>query len=279
MKNTLYKCPVCNQPVEKAEKSYYCSNNHTYDISKNGYVNLLLVNQKKSINPGDSKDMLLHRKDLLNAGYYKNLSDLITKITKEFIEKNKLEDISILDMGCGEGYYLSNLIINLDADHDFYGMDVSKEAINLAAKRNCNAEFSVSNSYTLPFMDNSFSVIYSVFSPTDENEILRTLKKDSIIIVIGPGSRHLFDLVKLIYDEPRLHVYENKLNKSVNFKLIEEHKLNYFVDLQTKEDIKNLFMMTPYFWQVSPEKREKILGFDNLKMEVDFDIKVFIKVI
>ena len=279
MKNTLYKCPVCNQSLEKAEKTYHCSNNHTYDISKNGYVNLLLANQKKSINPGDSKEMLLHRKDLLNAGYYKNLSDLITKITKEFIDKNKLETVSILDMGCGEGYYLANLITNLDADYDFYGMDVSKEAITLAAKRNCNAEFSVANAYTLPFMDNSFSVIYSVFSPIDENEVLKTLKSNSIIIVIGPGTRHLFDLVKLIYDEPRLHDYENKLNKSVNFKLLEEHKLNYFVDLQTQEDIKNLFMMTPYFWQVSPEKREKILGFDSLKMEVDFDIKVFIKFI
>ncbi len=277
MNDFLYKCPVCNLPIEKLEKSYSCSDKHSYDISKNGYVNLLLANQKKSINSGDSKEMLLHRKDFLNSGYYKNLLDLITKIIKKFIDENKSEKISLLDLGCGEGYYISNLINNLNNNHDYYGIDVSKEAINLASKRNCQAKFAVANSYTLPFMDNSFSVIFSIFSPIDENEILRTLKENSIVIIIGPNSKHLFDLVKLIYDEPRLHNYENKLSKSNNFKLLEKHTLNYFIDLQNKDDIENLFMMTPYFWQIKPDKKDKVMSIDNLKMEIDFDVKVFTK--
>jgi len=106
---------------------------------------------------------------------------------------------------------------------------------------------------------------------------LRTLKENSIVIIIGPNSKHLFDLVKLIYDEPRLHNYENKLSKSNNFKLLEKHTLNYFIDLQNKDDIENLFMMTPYFWQIKPDKKDKVMSIDNLKMEIDFDVKVFTK--
>ena len=35
-------CPKCRLPLTKLDRTYKCSNNHSYDISKYGYVNLLL---------------------------------------------------------------------------------------------------------------------------------------------------------------------------------------------------------------------------------------------
>lgn len=75
----LLTCPICGENLEKESeiKVYKCKNNHSYDIAKQGYVNLLISNMKRSKNPGDSKDMVLARIDFLRRGFYKNISDEI----------------------------------------------------------------------------------------------------------------------------------------------------------------------------------------------------------
>ena len=107
----LLLCPVCKECLAKdsSSKTYKCSNNHSYDIAKEGYVNLLISNQKRSKNLGDSKEMVLARIDFLNRGYYKVLSDKINQIIAEALGNKKNDKINILDLGCGEGYYLVNL--------------------------------------------------------------------------------------------------------------------------------------------------------------------------
>ncbi|WP_322020250.1 putative RNA methyltransferase [Clostridium butyricum] len=115
---------------ESESKVYKCEQNHSYDIAKQGYVNLLISNMKRSKNPGDSKDMVLARVDFLRRGFYKKISDKINEVICEYF-KDSEEKINVLDVGCGEGYYLTNLkeaikINNIEAD--FYGMDVSERS-------------------------------------------------------------------------------------------------------------------------------------------------------
>ena len=69
----LLTCPICGENLQKESESkvYKCEQNHSYDIAKQGYVNLLISNMKRSKNPGDSKDMVLARVDFLRRGFYK----------------------------------------------------------------------------------------------------------------------------------------------------------------------------------------------------------------
>lgn len=55
---SLFRCPICAQPLEKQPGRYLCPNGHSYDCAAAGYVHLLPVRQKHSKLPGDDKEMV-----------------------------------------------------------------------------------------------------------------------------------------------------------------------------------------------------------------------------
>jgi 23S rRNA (guanine745-N1)-methyltransferase len=281
MKEPIYKCPVCNLVLTLTEKSFSCLNKHAFDLSKNGYLNLILANQKKSKNPGDSKEMLLNRKEFLNKGHYKPLLEKIALLITNFSDISTKANANILDLGCGEGYYISGLkkIIE-NNNNNYYGLDVSKEAIILSAKRDKEVDFVVGNAFLLPFIDNSFEAIFSIFSPINIVEVSRILKTKGLFISVTPEPKHLFDLVKVLYDNPTEHKVTDKLADNENFKLTHKEELNYILALKNdtnNDELKNLVMMTPYFWQVSTEKQNKLFQLTELNVEVAFKIEILVK--
>ncbi len=124
-------CPVCKNALIEAISSYRCEQNHVFDKARSGYVNLLLPNRKHSKEPGDNKEMVKNREAFLTKGYYTKISDLLN----QEIARASSRDMNILDVGCGNGYYLRRLKQNLNKPSDCWGVDISKEAINLAAKK------------------------------------------------------------------------------------------------------------------------------------------------
>ena len=97
---SVYICPVCGRPLVKTYKVMRCENNHSYDISSKGYVNLL--GPGKSVR-GDDADMVAARRRFLNSGSYDALRVGICKV----LEKIPFE--LLLDAGCGEGYYTKQI--------------------------------------------------------------------------------------------------------------------------------------------------------------------------
>ena len=64
------KCPVCDAPLINETQTLRCSNNHTFDRAKQGYVNLLLNQDKKSQHPGDTLEMVQARQRFLGLEHY-----------------------------------------------------------------------------------------------------------------------------------------------------------------------------------------------------------------
>ena len=95
-------CPIDGLKLNKEKQCYQCANGHSFDIAKQGYVNLLPVQHKKSKNPGDSKAMVQARTHFLNMGFYKPIADFLSNIIIQKINENS--DNCIFDAGCGEGY-------------------------------------------------------------------------------------------------------------------------------------------------------------------------------
>ena len=122
-------CPNCKQTLHRNEKFYKCPNNHCFDLSKEGYLNLIIANKKKSKNPGDNLEMVKARQDFLLGGYYEPLSDEINKIIHDF------KSINILDVGACEGYYTHRLDKHLVYPHKIIGIDISKDSIRHASKK------------------------------------------------------------------------------------------------------------------------------------------------
>jgi len=280
-KNSIMYCPICKEELykESENKIYKCKNNHSYDIAKQGYVNLLISNQKNSKNPGDSKEMVLARIDFLSRGFYKKISEEISRVIGKYLnEKGTESNINILDVGCGEGYYLSNLKESLkdnNTDISYYGIDVSKEAVKYAARNDKECIFSVGTNYHLPIKNESCDIVFSVFSPIDIDEVDRVLKHDGIFLRVLPRVNHLIELRDIIYDDVKIKdkVYKVDENKG---KYIDEVNITYKMDLNS-EEIDSLLKMTPHYWKSNKENKEKLLKYNELSITVDMRIGVFSK--
>lgn len=276
MKNIVQlKCPVCNQILNRDNNSYICENRHTHDIGKEGYVNLLLAQHKRSKNPGDSDEMIRSRQAFLNKGYYKIVSDTIVQ---QIDSMPQISKESILDVGCGEGYYMQGVVDTLAHEKlSLCGIDISKSAVKLAGKRKLGAILCVASAYDLPFFDESFSTIISVFSPISTLEIERLLKADGKIIMVGPGEEHLKGLTAHIYDEVLPHKGNySVVDESKNLTFIEQIEIKKEIVVK-QEDILDLLRMTPYYWQITVKKKEKILALSELRTIIHFYMRIYSK--
>jgi len=173
-----FKCPVCQQALAVSGRSYACPQAHSYDLARQGYLNLLVAQQRRSKQPGDSDEMVLSRQRFLDQGSYQSLASAIAEIVGS--HRSGFAQ-SLLDMGCGEGYYLQQLraAANLqgqNSDFQIAGVDISKRAVREAAKRKLYLQLAVGTTAALPFFDQSFDSLLCVFSPLSASEALRLLK-------------------------------------------------------------------------------------------------------
>lgn len=268
-----YKCPLCSQLLKEKLNGFCCANNHQFDIAKEGYVNLIPANKKRSKNPGDNGEMMQARRRFLNNHYYAPLRDRVAQLAQESVLHQAER---ALDIGCGEGYYtskLAKLLKQNNANIDVYGLDISKVAIRYAAKRYPNCRFSVASSQHLPFTDSSLDLIIRIYAPCNPEEMRRTLKPQGSIITVTPGARHLYQLRDRIYDGVRLH--DEKEEAIAGFELKHQEKLLYNMELR-KGDALDLLQMTPFAWKASPELKIELSAEESFTCEADFVIRHYI---
>jgi 23S rRNA (guanine745-N1)-methyltransferase len=272
---SCWRCPVCSEPLMVNGRSFQCSKRHSFDQAKEGYTNLLLANKKNSAEPGDSKDMLLGRRAFLEQGFYAPLADqLATLISLNFPDQSALR---ILDAGCGEGYYPGRIAEQLNADHQFIGIDISRAAMRMAGKRYPDMQLAVASSYELPLADQSVDVLLRVFAPVPEEEVARVLKPGGLYLWVHPGEQHLFELRALIYDQPQLHTVADDKPTTEGLVWQSTETVNYPFHLPDSEAVKGLLAMTPYYWSASKEKQQACEALPELDLRADFRISVLKK--
>ena len=249
---------------------WQCENNHHFDNAKQGYCNLLLANQKKSLTPGDDRQMLQARYQFLNAGHYQPVTEAInTLIIKECTDLEQ-----ILDIGCGEGYYLSSLkqFINKSGSC-FYGTDISKEALKLAGRSYPDINWFVAAAKSQPFLSHQLDLILNIFAPADWQEIKRILKPGGHILLAVAGDNHLQSLRELIYDQVKPHQPARFLEKmGTDFELIATQSCQFELQLTDNQAIRSLLQMTPYYWQADEQHRQSIENLQSLITPVNFQL-------
>lgn len=257
-------CPVCAELLSVSGRTYGCPNGHTFDIAKEGYVNLLL-GSKSGDRMGDDKFSARSRRDFLNQGYYTALKDALCDIFRD-------RSGSLLDICCGEGYYTAALAENPNLD--VYGFDISKEMIRLAAKRG-RGTFFVANLASIPVQDSSFDYAVHLFAPFKASEFSRVLKPGGALYTVVPGSYHLFGLKSALYDTPYLN--DEALPDSPGFRLVGTKKVTGSIVLKNKDDIEAVFRMTPYYFHTSQTDREKLSTYESLQTQIEFLIAHYVK--
>ncbi len=266
-------CPNCGNKLNIKENGVaVCQKGHSHDRSREGYYNLLLSGNGGV--HGDNREMLLSRRRFLEGGAYLPLAEKLLSILSEFSD----EHLSVLDMGCGEGYYTDFIeqgLRSMNRDFEISAFDISKDAVKLASKRNKNISFAVASSYKIPMEDGSIDAVFNVFSPLATEETRRVLKENGIFVFAVPGARHLWELKDAIYDKPYLN--EQHETALAGFRLLRTENLSYRTNLDTSLKIADLFAMTPYAYRTGKTERERLLKIESLDCCVEFLIYVYQK--
>lgn len=264
-------CPLCKSILELEDKSLVCNKKHCFDLAKEGYVNLLPVNSKKSKDPGDNSKMMLARRSFLDLGHYKLLADKLVELIRNIPGNEKM---TILDTGCGEGYY-TGYIKNSIKSLNMLGLDISKVAVRNASKKYKDVNFCVASAFELPVKDTSIDIILRVFAPSSESEIQRVIKAGGYFIAVTPGERHLYQLRDIIYSDVNQDLNQPVFSKG--FDLKETVKVKYSLDLKDMKTVMLLLDMTPFGWKIGELEKNQILKMKSFQIDCDFNIEIFMK--
>jgi len=272
MTATHYTCPLCSFPLLNQEKAFRCENNHSFDRAKENYVNLLPVQFKHSKNPGDNKAMVNARRAFLEQGYYQPLVDRLVALYQAKTITDTSQANIVLDAGCGEGFYTHQ---HKSLENTVYGVDIAKEAIKKAGKKYQECHFSVATLSKLPFTDNLFSWIVSVYAPILEQEFTRVLANGGFLLTVTPAKQHLMQLKQHIYDDAKEHDEEKIPVEYLT--LVHQENISYQMHLKTGQDTLNLLAMTPFAFKASDEVKANLLNQDDFICQADFMIKLYQK--
>ena len=274
MDKSVFCCPICKKPLTDKATSFCCEKGHSFDKSSQGYVHLLPSSKMKTKLPGDSKEMVDARRRFLDSEHYapfKNaLSDLLL---------NALSDLSspvILDAGCGEGYYTDHIAKSFEKagkNIGLFGIDISKNAVKSAAKRNRGIHLAVASCFDMPVCDNFADALVSVFSPIAQAEFKRVVREGGYLIIAVAGERHLFGLKEVLYERP----YENEHKKTEydGFRFVSRTPVRDTIHLDSRQQIADLFTMTPYYWKTPVDGAKRLSQLDTLDTEIGFDFLLY----
>ena len=271
---SLFRCPICAAPLERAERTYCCPAGHSFDLAKEGYVHLLPPNQKHSAAPGDDKEMAAARRDFLSKGYYRLL---LNTLCCQFLSLSG-ESPKILDAGCGEGYYTAGIYEALTAagkQPKMAGTDISKFILRHAARRCRAVEFAVASSYHLPLGDASVDLLLDCFSPLALEEFRRVLRPGGYFLYVVPAADHLWQLKEVLYDHP--YPNEEKETPYEGFTYQAIVPVEDTIHLPCPADIQALYHMTPYCWKTPRSGAERLEKLETLDCRIAFRIHIFRK--
>ena len=243
---TAFACPICRENLTLVETSLKCCNRHSFDLAKFGYVNLA-PQIKQSANY--DKENFQNRQQILEAGFYQAILDAVSDLLS-----NSETSTTILDIGCGEGFY-SRKLQESHPDKTFYAFDISKDSVQIAAKSEPNwaVNWFVGDLARLPIKDASMDILLDIFSPANYGEFRRVLSKDGILIKVIPTENHLKEI--------RQRVQDQLTNKDYSNQDIKEHFQEHFSiqSIQTASLTKS----------ITAEQRQALLSMTPLLFHVD----------
>ena len=248
-------CPICGEGLSRGEKEYRCENRHSFDIARQGHVNLLVVQQKHSLNPGDTRDQVLSRRTFLEGGIYEPIAEALCDTAKELGAKGP-----ILDVGCGEGYYCTRLAQALDAE--LLGLDISKEAVRCAAAKYKGPQWVCGTASHLPVCDGSIGTLTSLFALTLPGEFSRVLAKDGLYFQILAAQDHLLGLKSIIYPELKFKG-KDSVPDLPGFARIKTVPIRFTFTVEGAQ-VQNLLSMTPHVYRISKEGAARLVATEML---------------
>lgn len=248
-------CPVCGEKLNLTGRQYLCPNRHSFDLARQGYVNLLVVQQKHSLNPGDTREQVLSRREFLEAGFYAPIAQTLIDTAKELGISGQL-----LDVGCGEGYYSAQLADALGAE--LTGLDISKEAVRCAAAKYKGKQWLCATAAHIPVEDGSVNLLTSLFALTLPEEFHRVLAPEGYYFQVLAAQDHLLGLKSIIYDQLNFKE-KDTVPELPGFALVKSVLIRFTFTVEGQQ-VQNLFSMTPHVFRIGKDGAQRLKQTERL---------------
>ncbi|MBF8807435.1 MAG: methyltransferase domain-containing protein [Enterococcus lacertideformus] len=258
----LFRCPLCHKPFDLTENGLLCHKNHRFDLSKKGTLYFLSHGIKTEY---DQKMFALRRR-MIQSGMYQPVIELLSK--------QVTQDSEVLDVGCGEGSFLAELM-QVQPLKKALGFDISKEGVYAATGHQIDAFWCVADLTNLPFENQKFTTILNIFSPSQYKEFQRVLVEEGEVLKIVPQQDYLKELRQAFYpNQPEKQQYSNErvvAKFSESLELMQRQRVTYEFKIPEKNR-QDLLAMSPLEWQVSKEIKEHLYQNPLEKITIDVEL-------
>lgn len=281
---SVLRCPVCSESLQPGadnpspDRQLGCVNGHSFDRARQGYWNLLLPQRKRSKAPGDNEAMVLARQRFLDQHSYQPIADAVSALVLG--ATHQLDQATILDLGCGEGYYTDRLCYSFaqaDRNASVIGLDISKAAIRQACKRDKRITWLVATGADIPLQSESVDLATLIFARLLPEPTAQVLRKNGLFLVVWPGPDHLRELRELIYTDVR----DSDLNPDAQlvalFEPLGRETLRFRFHISDTAHLTDLLMMTPHGQRLNHERREVLMKIEQLNIQADIRLSLYKK--
>lgn len=267
-------CPLDGAPLHRTGSAWCCTAGHSFDVASQGYTHLLPVQQKRSRDPGDSKEMVAARRRFLDSGAYQPIAAALSRAVLADLSPGA--SAACLDAGCGEGYYLRQLAAATGERRtlSLLGLDISKWAVLAAAKQDKRPNWVVGSNANLPVLAGTLDRVLCMFGFPVYAEFARVLRTGGQLLQVDAGPDHLRELRAIIY--PALKPDRvTDVRVPAGFTALGTATVRYRLALAGGAQIADLLAMTPHLYRASAEGRAKAAALTALAVTVDVRLARF----